>query len=180
VPKGTPFYHELIKQPTSLMQIGFVSLMSAFPDLTRPRCEQTPCAGEWLGPHLARQLTDGQLLDGRRELTDVRTKTLWHTRHGLVRYFANIALMCDNCRLYEQHHGNDMVRSERQAAKSAYQLHSLLAGRHRAAPPCLRTVVGIRTHLLMSAVATALHGACACRRRSGRGQTRCSHTLSSC
>lgn len=45
-------------------------------------------------------------------MTDVRSKALWHTRHGLVRYFANISLMCDNCRLYEQHHGNDMVRSE--------------------------------------------------------------------
>jgi hypothetical protein len=51
------------------------------------------------------------LMGGRRELTDARTKTLWHTRHGLVRYFANISLMCDNCRLYEQHHGNDMVRT---------------------------------------------------------------------
>jgi hypothetical protein len=55
----------------------------------------------------------------------VRSKALWHTRHGLVRYFANTSLMCDNCRLYEQHHGNDTVRSEHSKRHPILPLHNL-------------------------------------------------------
>ena len=39
----------------------------------------------------------------RREYGIAKKKVLWHSRRGLQRYYANISLMCDNCREYQRH-----------------------------------------------------------------------------
>jgi hypothetical protein len=38
----------------------------------------------------------------RRDFGTAKKRVLWHSRRGLERYYANISLMCDNCREYQR------------------------------------------------------------------------------
>ena len=87
MPKATPEYYKLIQHPISLKDIG---------------CAAKHCPAV-LSPVLLCVPTSELMVLCRREYGIAKKKVLWHSRRGLERYYANISLMCDNCREYQRH-----------------------------------------------------------------------------